>query len=140
MLNDLLIASPCPNDWNRMVGDDQVRFCNDCQKHVYNLSEMTRQQAERLVRDFEGHLCVSLYRRADGTVMTSDCPDRHNRRSRHWLASGMVLVFLLLLGILTLIGVVSAGDGTRANLRRIEPFRLVLDWIDPQPVRVMGGL
>jgi len=45
-----------------------------CNKNVYNLSEMTRRQAEALLRETEGQLCARLYRRADGTVLTSNCP------------------------------------------------------------------
>src|SRR5260370_15414772 len=43
-------------------------------KNVYNLSEMTRREAEALVREKEGQLCARLYRRADGTILTSNCP------------------------------------------------------------------
>jgi len=74
LLESIRIASPCKADWDEMIGDDQVRFCVHCQKDVYNLSGMAREEAEQLVRDREGNICVRLYRRADGTVMTSDCP------------------------------------------------------------------
>ena len=32
-----------------MTGDDRVRFCDRCRKNVYNLSSLTREQAEALV-------------------------------------------------------------------------------------------
>jgi hypothetical protein len=35
---------------------------------------MTREAAERLIEERQGQLCALLYRRADGTVLTSDCP------------------------------------------------------------------
>jgi hypothetical protein len=61
-----------------MVGDARVRFCGSCQLNVYNLSDMSRAEAETLVRQAEGedgpHLCVHFYRRADGTMITRDCP------------------------------------------------------------------
>ncbi len=56
-----------------MHGDERVRFCDQCSLHVYNLSAMSRQAAEALISEKEGHLCVRLYRRADGTVLTTDC-------------------------------------------------------------------
>lgn len=74
MLEDIRIASPCPADWNQMVGDDKSRFCKQCEKNVYNLSAMTREEAELLVLSKEGNLCVQLWKRADGTVITADCP------------------------------------------------------------------
>ncbi len=76
--NDLLqrikIASPCPARWNDMRGDEKVRFCAQCQKNVYNLSAMTPQASEELIKSTEGRLCARLYRRNDGTVLTANCP------------------------------------------------------------------
>lgn len=71
-----------------MHGDDRVRFCSSCQKNVYNLSAMTREDAERLVQQREGNLCVRYYKRTDGTVLTTDCPIgvRKKRRKKVVLA------------------------------------------------------
>ncbi|HEX8287919.1 MAG TPA: hypothetical protein VF556_07990 [Pyrinomonadaceae bacterium] len=73
-LNNIKIASPCSADWNRMMGDERKRYCGDCKLNVYNLSGMTRAEAENLLINSEGRLCVRFYRRADGTVLTKDCP------------------------------------------------------------------
>jgi hypothetical protein len=73
-LDNIRIASPCSADWNTMDGDDRKRFCGDCKLHVYNLSGMTRYDAENLLRLSEGRLCVRYYQRPDGTVLTMDCP------------------------------------------------------------------
>jgi hypothetical protein len=74
MLDAVRIASPCSASWDEMIGDARVRFCGKCAKNVYNLSEMTRDEAEGLLARAEGSVCVRLYKRNDGTVMTSDCP------------------------------------------------------------------
>jgi hypothetical protein len=74
MLNNIRIASPCSESWDGMVGDDKVRFCGGCLKNVYNLSAMTEGEAQELITEKEGDACVRLYRRKDGTVITSDCP------------------------------------------------------------------
>ncbi len=73
-LERMRIASPCDVSWERMTGDDKARFCRQCNLHVYNISEMTKTQVESLVADTEGRICARLYRRADGTVLTKDCP------------------------------------------------------------------
>src|SRR6185503_11287235 len=57
-----------------MTGDARVRFCSQCDLHVYNLAELTRKEAEALVTATEGRICGRIYRRADGTVITKDCP------------------------------------------------------------------
>jgi len=74
MLDDIRVASPCHERWDAMSGDEQSRFCGSCRKNVYNLSAMTREAAEALVRSKEGDLCVRYFRRTDGTILTADCP------------------------------------------------------------------
>ena len=73
-LDDIRIATPCPASWATMDGDDRRRFCAQCKLHVYNLSAMTRDDAESFLQEREGRVCVRLYRRSDGTLLTQDCP------------------------------------------------------------------
>jgi hypothetical protein len=42
--------------------------------HVYNLSDMPRAEAEAFVSQAEGRTCIRFHRRADGTLLTRDCP------------------------------------------------------------------
>ncbi len=87
MLDRLTVASPCSASWADMLGDERVRFCVSCEKNVYNLSEMTRADAEALLASrAEGELCVRFYQRADGTVMTTDCPVGVTKKRRKKLA------------------------------------------------------
>lgn len=73
-LDEIKVASPCPADWEKMIGDARQRFCSECKLNVYNLSGMTRIEAESLLINSEGRLCVRFYRRADGTILTKNCP------------------------------------------------------------------
>jgi len=57
-----------------MIGTDRVRFCGQCSLNVYNLSAMTRDEAESLIAANEGRLCIRFYRRGDGSIITQDCP------------------------------------------------------------------
>ena len=85
MLDDVRVAAPCDVAWSNMEGDSDVRYCGSCKKHVYNLSMMSRAEAEAVLgaaKATEG-VCVRLYRRADGTVITDDCPIGAHRR-RFW--------------------------------------------------------
>jgi hypothetical protein len=90
LLESIRIASPCNASWDEMKGDDRVRFCGHCEKNVYNLSGMAREEAERLVAQNDS-ICVRLYKRADGTVLTQDCPVgvRKRRRRRVLAAVGV---------------------------------------------------
>lgn len=73
-LDRIKIASPCTADWRFMLGNNNVRYCGQCNKNVYNLSAMTRGEAETLIRRMEGRLCVRYYMRRDGTIINADCP------------------------------------------------------------------
>jgi hypothetical protein len=58
-----------------MVGDEGVRHCAECHLNVYNLSAMTERQVQELIAVSRGkRLCARFYRRADGTILTQDCP------------------------------------------------------------------
>ncbi|HET7503756.1 MAG TPA: hypothetical protein VFK02_22200, partial [Kofleriaceae bacterium] len=82
VLDNLGVAAPCTVSWDGMTGDDRVRSCAQCHKNVYNLSDLTREQAEALIREREGSLCVRYYQRADGTILLKDCEVGVKRRKR----------------------------------------------------------
>jgi hypothetical protein len=73
-LQDLTIAKPCPASWDAMTGDDRVRRCELCKLNVYNIAALTKPEALGLIERSEGRVCLRLYKRADGTVLTADCP------------------------------------------------------------------
>lgn len=101
-LNNIKIASPCSADWNEMYGDDRKRFCGDCNLNVYNLSGMTRDEAEALVMNAEGRVCVRFYRRADGSIITEDCPvgwTKVKHRTKVFATAALSMVMALLSGV-----------------------------------------
>src|SRR6185369_717825 len=103
VLDNVYIASPCSADWDEMRGDERVRFCGRCEKNVYNLSAMTRAEAEAAVAAREGRLCVRFFRRSDGTMLTADCPVGARRlrlHARMWAAvAGAAASVALLVGL-----------------------------------------
>jgi hypothetical protein len=90
VLDNIRVAAPCPASWDAMTGDARVRACGDCKKNVYNLSELTRDEAEALIREKEGRLCVRYFQRTDGTILLKDCVvGRKRRRRRRIVAAGV---------------------------------------------------
>jgi hypothetical protein len=145
-LDSLSVASPCPASWEAMAGDDRVRMCGQCRRQVYNLSELSRSEVEALVERAEGRMCVRFYQRADGKIMTSDCPV--GLQAVRWrlalVASAAAAMLLIAFGwALTLLGSHSRGTDVGSRpLRDIEPFHTIVEWISPTPQRpiVMGVL
>ena len=74
LLASLRVASPCDVSWDGMTGNERVRFCSSCKLNVYNFSAMTSNEVRSLIAKSEGRVCGRLYRRADGTLITRDCP------------------------------------------------------------------
>ena len=101
-LNNIKIASPCSQDWNEMIGTERRRFCGECKLNVYNLSGMSRDEAENLLQDSEGRLCVRFYERADGSVLTKDCPvgwQAIKRRVSRFSTAAVSLLFGVVSGL-----------------------------------------
>src|SRR3954471_5482517 len=91
VLPNIRVASPCSADWKAMtpVEDERVRHCGSCEKNVYKLSDMTREEAEQLILAQEGRLCVRYYQRKDGTILLKDCEiGVSKKRKRRLIAAG----------------------------------------------------
>ena len=104
---NLRIASPCEIPWDSMTGDDRSRFCGKCRLNVFNLSWMSRDEAERLLREREGRICVRYFQRLDGTVLTRDCIEglwAARTKSLRTVAGGITMSSAVLAGMISLEG------------------------------------
>lgn len=133
-LDDISVASPCSMAWADMVGGDKVRFCGACQKNVFNLSGMARTEALDLIRATEGRMCVRFFRRADGTILTEDCPVGIQKALRRAKRMTLGALATTLGACAALIGFLSAG-AMRKTCQHIETVRAtVTQELDPVPV------
>jgi len=73
-LDQLKVVSPCSTDWDRMSGDEKKRYCSECDKFVYDFSQMTRRQVEAIVSIHQGRMCARITRRPDGSLVTLEAP------------------------------------------------------------------
>jgi hypothetical protein len=60
-----------------MSGDEKKRFCSECNKFVYDFSQMTRRQVEAIVSIHRGRMCARITRRPDGSLLTLETPPVH---------------------------------------------------------------
>ena len=143
------IATPCHARWEDMGGNDQVRFCDHCRKNVFNLSAMSAAEAADLIQSKNGNLCARIYQRADGTVLTEDCPvgvARHWRRVKTVVAGSIAAIVLTLVNIAAF----ARNDATPSSQRPIKRATTAFDnavykvkgWfgLNPPPVPVMGKM
>ena len=94
-IDELEISSPCSVPWEGMRGDGRVRFCGQCRQNVYNVQEMSRAEARRLIARREGRVCVRILRRDDGTVVTADCWSRLRAARRRGLVPFVVMMIVV---------------------------------------------
>src|SRR5688500_9952744 len=96
-LKRIRIATPCSARWEEMEGTDRERFCRLCSRHVYNFSALSPAEIQQLVQQREGRLCARFYQRADGTMLTADCPhalERLQRRLAVLVGSAVTMIGL----------------------------------------------
>ncbi len=74
ILDDIVIAAPCPISWESMIGTERVRHCSGCSKDVFNLSDMSTAEAEQFLHQNASSNCLRFFRRSDGKLMTDNCP------------------------------------------------------------------
>lgn len=131
-LRRVRVASPCTASWDKMAGDDRVRFCGDCKKNVYNLSAMTSAEAKSFVEGVEETPCVRFYQRADGTMLTSDCPVGATKKKRRLALIGGASAALLTAG-----GALMAMASTRTRQGELEH---TMGKIEATPMAVTGSV
>ena len=132
-LKRVQIASPCKADWEKMEGDERVRHCQLCNLNVFNISEMTTDEAVELLQNKTGRLCIQLYRRKDGTVITRDCPKGLERVRRTYLRTAAAVA-----GILAWVGLAAPSFAQGAQVKGGVPLepRLAGEALPP----IMGDL
>lgn len=53
------IPNPCSKNWNDLKGNDRAKHCSLCNKHVYNLEQLSENQVLKLVKR-EGKVCGKM--------------------------------------------------------------------------------
>ncbi len=144
MLDRIGVATPCRADWNAMSGDDKARFCQTCHKNVYNVALMSRDEAVALIAEKEGNLCVRLSRRADGTLITNDCPVGQGKVRRRRFAAVMALCAVLIPSPVAHF----VKRASAASLRAVPALAAIehtpagqkfFAYLDPEPISVIAG-
>ena len=94
------LNDPCPLEWNDLRGHSRLRFCEQCQFHVRNLSTMSRRDIQRVLsRAQSERICVTYLRSPDGSLVTRAAFVRERMIApfRHvfsWIAAAFVPVAL----------------------------------------------
>jgi hypothetical protein len=136
-LDRLQIASPCSARWEDMSGDDRTRHCEQCSLKVHNISGMKRPEAEAFLAAAlgpgasTGRVCARFFRRADGTIITADCPvgiaalRTKARRAAARMAAAV--------GLTTLVAWAAAQQSRSTPFAGTQPLATIAAWLR-QPV------
>ena len=96
------VKKPCSKDWNRMRGSDQARFCDHCNRDVYDLGAMTDADVQNLLCQQAGKLCVRFTRLANGKIQTLDYCPPSGRRGYGWRFWAVICAVAAALGAFVL--------------------------------------
>jgi hypothetical protein len=121
LIDEIMIAGPCPISWESMVGDDRVRDCSGCSRKVYNISAMTTREAEHFLEENGASQCIQLFRRPDGTVMTDDCPAALRKVRDRCLSAASFVAGLLASLCCLVIQKAQAGDLPNETCKKPPP-------------------
>jgi hypothetical protein len=121
ILDNIRVASPCPQKWEDMTGDERSRHCAQCDKSVFNISGMTRDEAEALIIAKQGKLCVRYFQRKDGTILTKDCVVGISKKRKRRLFAASAAALLAIGG--TGIALRMAGDDTEETEEELGQMR-----------------
>lgn len=133
LLARIHVAMPCTADWKDMTGDDRVRHCAHCKKDVFNLSDMSRAQAERLIIEKNGDLCARYYQRKDGTILLADCSvGIKQKRKTRVLAAGAVALLAGTAGTAGYVRLSHHHAAARAPIVE-EPIMGTIAVVQPEP-------
>ena len=58
---DLYIPKPCHQDWDKMDAAGKDKFCQACQKKVYDFTDKTEEELNALFSLHKGAICGSFY-------------------------------------------------------------------------------
>jgi hypothetical protein len=134
LLDRVSVASPCSARWEDMAGDAVTRHCGSCDLEVHNLSAMSRAEANAFLQSrAAGRVCARFYRRADGTVLTRDCPvGLSAARARAVRAAGRAAAALvMLIGGGVLAEQAASGPFGRLRMRTVQPIRVLTERLFP---------
>jgi len=68
-IQQLRIVSPCSVEWDSMIGNERVRFCEHCRLSVYHVDSLTGKQLRRLIARSHGRVCVNYTRPQTQTTL-----------------------------------------------------------------------
>lgn len=138
-LDAVRLAFECPMRWEKLArvasgqhpngADDTKRFCHACDKHVYNLSAMTRSEAEALVREDAPPICVRIEVDAAGRSI--------HRPSRSTVLAGAVLAAGLA-GCVPSADSDSSGSGVAVGQEAVAAPPSIAELGYPDAVEVAG--
>jgi len=108
LIQQLRIASPCSVEWDSMIGNDRVRFCEHCRLSVHHVDFLNKKQLRRLIARSHGRLCVNYTRANVPPEVTFPILHKIGRRTSA-LAAGAFSASL---------SIATATAATQPNLRR----------------------
>ena len=96
-VTDLEIKSPCCESWDEMRGTASRRFCDLCEKDVYNLSALSKEEVRQLFASKRRPCIRYTYDESESIVFTHPQVRRQQRGMQRLLRAAAVALPLVLM-------------------------------------------
>ncbi len=116
-LENFEVPKPCSMNWDEMTGNEEIRHCEKCQHPIYNISEMPKRRALKVLNQPDEKVCVSYLQDEQSQVITQTYFGIFKRNFVKGLSAVLAIIFSF-----TSIQAMQTKDG-KPKKKKIAKFR-----------------
>lgn len=94
-LDNFEVENPCSMNWDEMNGSEEIRHCDKCQHQIYNLSEMPKRRALKVLNQPNERVCVIYSEDENNQVITQTYLGIFKRNFIKVLSAILAIIFSL---------------------------------------------
>lgn len=116
-LENFEVPQPCAMNWDEMTGNEEVRHCGKCQHQIYNISEMPKRRALKVLNQPNERVCISYLQDEQNQVITQTYLGIFKRNLVKFVSATLAIIFSL-----TSIQAMQTKDG-KPKKKKIAKYR-----------------
>ena len=94
-LENFEVPQPCSMNWDEMTGNEEIRHCDRCQHQIYNLSEMPKRRALKVLNQPNEKVCVTYLQDEQNQVITQNYFGIFKRNFVKFVSAVLAIIFSL---------------------------------------------
>lgn len=131
-LENFEVPKPCSMNWDEMTGNEEIRHCGKCQHQIYNISEMPKRRALKVLNQPNERVCISYLQDEQNQVITQTYFGIFKRNLVKFVSAILAIVFSL-----TSIQAMQTKNG-KPKKKKIAKHRKYKKTSKPPQMQVIG--